>query len=354
MASSLPKQTKRDIYSLTPEDLRQALLELGESPHRYEDLFREIYRKHQTDFREMESINKRLANKLEDHFRFGHLKEIHRAQSLDGTVKFLLELEDGNLVECVVLHYRHGATLCLSTQKGCRMGCGFCASTKARFAGNLTAGEIVEQVLFVEKREGVEIENIVYMGIGEPLDNPLQVKKSLEILTEPFGRAMAPRKLTVSTCGVVPQIYALADEKWPCSLAVSLHFPDDETRSAVMPINRIYPIEELMKACRYYSETTNKRIAYEVAIIQGTNDSLEVAQAFVDLLSSMDALVNLIPINEIEETEYKQSDYDTLLRFKEYLRAHGVNATIRRSLGQDIEAACGQLRKEREEKRSAD
>ena len=244
------------------------------------------------------------------------------------------------------MQYHHGYTICVSSQIGCKMGCKFCASTGIPFSRDLEAGEIVEQLLTIEKDNNIKISNIVFMGIGEPLDNYENVMEAINILNNPKGINIGARHISISTSGIVPKIYELADRKMQCTLSVSLHSSNNKTRSSMMPVNNVYPIEELMKACKYYIEKTNKRISFEYALAKDNNDNLTDAKELVKLLHGMLAHVNLIPINKIEDGKYTKSTNENIIKFRDYLNDHGIVATIRRELGADISAACGQLRRQ--------
>ena len=244
------------------------------------------------------------------------------------------------------MQYHHGFTACVSSQIGCRMGCKFCASTGIKFERGLTAGEIVEQILAIEEDTKIRISNIVFMGIGEPLDNYDNVMKAIKIINDPKALNIGARHISISTSGIVPRIYDLANEKLQCTLSISLHSTNNKKRSEMMPINKVYPIEELMKACKYYIEKTNKRISFEYALAKSENDNLKDADELVKLLKGMLAHVNLIPINEIKDGKYTKSTNENIIKFRDYLNEKGIVATIRRELGSDIEAACGQLRKQ--------
>ena len=252
---------------------------------------------------------------------------------------------DGNAIETVLMEYHHGKTICVSSQIGCKMGCKFCASTGIKFIRNLTSGEIVEQILAVQRDEKTKISNIVFMGIGEPLDNYDNVLKAINILNNPKGLNIGARHISISTSGIVPKIYELADRDYQFTLSISLHATNDEKRSKMMPINNKYNIEELMKACKYYIKKTNKRISFEYALAKDNNDNLEDAKELVKLLKGMLCHVNLIPINKIENGQYIKSTNENIIKFRDYLNANGITATIRRELGSDIDAACGQLRR---------
>ena len=249
------------------------------------------------------------------------------------------------------MEYKYGKTICVSTQIGCKMGCKFCASTGVKFARSLEPGEIVEQLLAIERDENIRISNLVFMGIGEPLDNYDNVMKAIKLLNHPKGINMGARHISISTSGIVPNIYKLADENIQCTLSISLHSSSNEKRSSMMPINNLYNIQELMKACRYYIEKTNKRISFEYALAKDNNDSLEDAKGLVQLLKGTLCHVNLIPINKIEDGKFNKSSNESIIKFRDYLNKHGIVATIRRELGSDIDAAWGQLRRKNLEKR---
>ena len=257
----------------------------------------------------------------------------------------MFDVLDGNAIETVLMQYHHGKTICVSSQIGCKMGCKFCASTGIKFMRNLTSGEIVEQVLAVEQDIGDKISNIVFMGIGEPFDNYDNVMKAIKILNNQKGLNIGARHISISTSGIVPMIYKFADEEGQCTLSISLHATNDEKRSKMMPINNRYNIKELMEACKYYINKTNKRISFEYALAKDNNDNLEDAKELVKLLKGMLCHVNLIPINKIENGSFTKSSNENIIKFRDYLNENGIVATIRRELGSDIDAACGQLRR---------
>jgi len=293
----------------------------------------------------MANLPESLREKLKENFDLHVFKIIRKQESKDGTKKYLFDILDNNAIESVLMEYKHGKTICVSSQVGCKMGCKFCASTGVKFARSLEAGEIVEQLLAIERDENVHISNLVFMGIGEPLDNFDNVMKAIKLLNNPKGINMGARHISISTSGLVPNIYKLADENIQCTLSISLHSSSNEKRSSMMPVNNLYNIQELMKACRYYIEKTNKRISFEYALAKDNNDNLQDAQDLVKLLRGMLCHVNLIPINKIDNGKYTKSTNENIIKFRDYLNAHGIVATIRRELGSDIDAACGQLRK---------
>jgi len=293
----------------------------------------------------MTNLSEALREKLKQNFDLHVFKIIQKQVSKDGTKKYLFDVLDNNAIESVLMEYKHGKTICVSSQIGCKMGCKFCASTGVKFARSLEAGEIVEQLLAIERDENIKISNLVFMGIGEPLDNYDNVMKAINLLNHPKGINMGARHISISTSGLVPNIYKLADENRQCTLSISLHSASNEKRSQMMPVNNVYNIQELIKACKYYIEKTNRRISFEYALAKDNNDNLQDAAELVKLLKGMLCHVNLIPINKIEDGKFSKSTNENIIKFRDYLNDHGIVATIRRELGSDIDAACGQLRK---------
>ena len=339
---------KKNIKNYDLDDLKEELKLLGDKPFRAEQIFKWIYQDKVKSFDEMTNLSLDLRKKLDENYSLGLFEIVRKLESVDGTKKYLFDVQDGegNLIESVLMQYHHGYTICVSCQIGCKMGCKFCASTGIPFSRNLEAGEIVEQLLAIERDVGIKISNIVFMGIGEPLDNYDNVMKSIKILNNQKGLNIGARHISISTSGVVPKIYELADKQMQCTLSVSLHSSNNKTRSEMMPINNAYPIEELIKACKYYIAKTNKRISFEYALAKDNNDNLDDARELAKLLKGMLAHVNLIPINKIEDGKYTKSTNENIIKFRDYLNDHGIVATIRRELGSDISAACGQLRKQ--------
>lgn len=317
----------------------------GEKKYRAEQIFHWIYKENVTSFDEMTNLSEALREKLKQNFDLHIFKIIRKQESKDGTKKYLFDILDNNAIESVLMEYKYGKTICVSSQVGCKMGCKFCASTGVKFARNLEAGEIVEQLLAVERDEKTHISNLVFMGIGEPLDNYDNVMKAIKILNHPKGINMGARHISISTSGLVPNIYKLADENIQCTLSISLHSASNEKRSNMMPVNNIYNIQELIKACKYYIEKTNRRISFEYALAKDNNDNLQDAEELVKLIKGMLCHINLIPINKIEDGKFTKSTNENIIKFRDYLNEHGIVATIRRELGADIDAACGQLRK---------
>ena len=336
---------KDNIKNYNLEELQKIIENLGEKKYRAEQIFSWIYKENVTSFDEMVNLPLSLRNTLKEKFDLHIFNIITKQESKDGTKKYLFDILDGNAIETVLMEYKHGYTICVSSQVGCKMGCKFCASTGVKFARSLEAGEILEQLQAVERDTGIKISNVVFMGIGEPLDNFDNVLKAVELINSPKGMNIGARHISISTSGLVPKIYELADKNLQCTLSISLHSASNEKRSEMMPVNKVYNIEELMKACKYYIEKTNRRISFEYALAKENNDNLEDAKELVKLLHGMLCHVNLIPINKIDNGKYTKSTNENIIKFRDYLNDHGIVATIRRELGSDIDAACGQLRK---------
>ena len=332
-----------DIGSMTPEELAAWLKEQGEPAFRAKQIFHWLYRG-VTSFDEMSDLSKALRQKLAEQC-FLTVPKVARKQvsKLDGTIKYLWELSDGNCIETVLMRYKHGNTVCISCQVGCRMGCAFCASTLAGKVRDLTPAEMIAQVLFTQLDSGEPVSNIVLMGIGEPLDNFDTVMKFLTLVNHPEGLNIGMRHISLSTCGLTDKIDKLAQRGLQLTLSVSLHAPDDETRSKIMPVNRSVGVEKLMDTCRRYFQTTGRRISYEYAMIDGVNDHDWQADLIAQKLRGMPGHVNLIPLNDVAESPFKPSR--RVAAFQKRLESHGVTATVRRSLGGDIDASCGQLRR---------
>lgn len=334
-----------DIKSMTIEELNNILIELKQQKFRSIQIFDWLHVKKVESFEEMSNISKPLIQVLRESCSITTL-EIERklVSEIDGTVKYLFKLDDGELVETVLMRYKHGNSVCISTQVGCKMGCSFCASTKAGFVRNLTPSEILEQIYKVSKDTGERVSNVVLMGIGEPLDNYDNVIRFLELLSCEKGHNLSLRHVSLSTCGVVDKIKELAKLRLGLTLSISLHAPNDDIRSASMPINNRWQIDELIDVCREYAEKTGRRVSFEYALIKGVNDTPKCADELASRIKGMLCHVNLIPVNEINETDYKKSSKQDILQFQDRLIKKGINATIRRTLGTDINAACGQLR----------
>ena len=335
----------KNIKDYDLEDLKQELILIGEKGFRAEQIFKWLYKEKVKSFDEMTNLSLELREKLKNNYTICNYNILKKLESSDGTKKYLFDILDGNIIESVLMEYHYGKSVCVSSQVGCKMGCKFCASTGIPFVRNLTAGEIVEQILAIEQDTGDKISNIVFMGIGEPLDNYDNVIKAIRILNNPKGLGIGARHISVSTSGLVPRIYDLAKENIQCTLSVSLHASNNEKRSSMMPVNNRYSVEELIKACKDYIAMTNKRISFEYALAKDNNDNMQDAKELANLLKGMLCHVNLIPINKIENGKFTKSSNENIIKFRDYLNDHGIVATIRRELGSDIEAACGQLRR---------
>ncbi len=335
----------KNIKDYDLPSLKEELTNIGEKTFRAEQIFKWLYQEKVKSFDEMTNLSLDLREKLKQNYDICNFKILKKLESSDGTKKYLFDLTDGNAIETVLMEYHYGKSICVSSQVGCKMGCKFCASTGIPFIRSLTSGEIVEQILAVEQDTGDRISNVVFMGIGEPLDNYENVINAIKILNNPKGLNIGARHISVSTSGLVPRIYDLAEENIQCTLSVSLHASNDEKRSAMMPVNNAYNIETLMQACKDYIAKTNKRISFEYALAKDNNDNLDDAKQLVKLLKGMLCHVNLIPINKIENGKYIKSSNENIIKFRDYLNENGIVATIRRELGSDIDAACGQLRR---------
>lgn len=344
---------KQDIKSLNQSELAEALKAMGEPAFRTKQVFTWLH-KGCRSFDEMSNLSKTLRQKLDDAFYITVPYVVRKQESQkDGTIKYLWRLRDGNCVETVLMRYHHGNSICISSEVGCAMGCAFCASTKGGLVRRLTPSEMLDQVLFSSLDSGLEISNIVLMGIGEPLDNYDTVLRFLELINSPDGMNIGMRHISLSTCGLVDRINRLAEEKLQLTLSVSLHAPTDEVRSQLMPVNRKYNVDALLEACRAYFEKTGRRISFEYAMIRDVNDSVETAKLLAGKLSGIAAHVNLIPLNNIEESPLKPSTRKTVMEFQQELERHGIPATVRRTLGGDIDASCGQLRRKYENSKEA-
>ena len=335
----------KNIKDYDLDDLKQEFIKLKEKAFRAEQVFKWIYEAKVSSFDEMTNLSLELREKLKKNYTMCNFNIIKKQESSDGTKKYLFDVLDGNAIETVLMSYHHGYSICVSSQIGCKMGCKFCASTGINFIRNLTSGEIVEQILAVERDNNIRISNVVFMGIGEPLDNYDNVVKAIRIINNPKGINIGARHISISTSGLVPKIYQLAEENIQCTLSISLHATTNEKRSSMMPVNNRYNIEELLKACKDYIKNTNRRISFEYALAKDNNDNLEDAKRLVKLLKGMICHVNLIPINKIENGTFIKSTNENIIKFRDYLNEHGIVATIRRELGSDIDAACGQLRR---------
>lgn len=335
----------KNLLDFTLDEFSSWLKENGESAFRAKQVYSWIY-KEVWNFDDMRNLPKSLKEKLKENFKIVIPEIVEEFRSKDDdTRKLLLALEDGNLIECVIMKYKHGNTICISTQVGCRMGCKFCASTIDGRVRNLTSGEILSEIMIAQKTLGERISNIVLMGSGEPLDNYDNVIKFLKEVNAEYGLNIGQRHITISTCGLVPKIYELADEGLTITLAISLHAFSDEKRKEIMPIANKYSIKEILDACEYYIKKTNRRVTFEYALVKDVNDGNEDAKALGQLLKGMLCHVNLIPVNEIKENSFKRSSNKRIEEFAEILKSKGIEATVRREMGSDINAACGQLRR---------
>lgn len=344
---------QKSIYSLQLDELKDWLKSQGEKPFRAEQIFDWLYKKRAVSFEDMSNLSKALRDKLNEHFVLTTLDTIIQQTSSDGTIKFLFEMHDGKSIETVLMRHEYGNSVCVTTQVGCRIGCTFCASTLGGLKRNLEAGEIVAQVVKVQQaldETDERVSSIVIMGIGEPFDNYDNMLSFLKIVNHEKGLNIGARHITVSTSGIIPKIYQFADENMQINFAVSLHAPNTELRSRLMPINRAYKLPELMDAVRYYVNKTGRRISFEYGLFGGVNDQVEHAEELAKLVKGLKCHINLIPVNYVPERDYVRTPKSQIFKFERTLRDRGVNVTIRREQGHDIEAACGQLRaKERKE-----
>lgn len=336
---------KVDIKSLNYDELTEYITSIGEKKFRASQLYSWMHEKLADSYDEMTNISDKLKNTLKENTLYTCLEPVRVQESkIDGTKKYLFKLYDGNLIESVLMKYHHGNSVCISSQVGCKMGCRFCASTLNGCVRNLTPSEMLDQVYRIQKLTGERVSNIVIMGSGEPMDNYDNVVKFLELINSEKGLNISQRNITVSTCGLVPKIKQLAGLKLQITLAISLHAPNDELRRTMMPIANTYSIEQIMDACRYYLSQTARRISFEYSLVKGVNDTPECARQLIKLVHGLNCHINLIPVNPIKERDYEQSEKNSIHSFKETLEKAGVNVTIRREMGRDIDGACGQLR----------
>ncbi|APT47166.1 23S rRNA (adenine(2503)-C(2))-methyltransferase RlmN [Bacillus safensis] len=341
------------IYSFELHEMKEWLKEQGEKPFRAAQIFEWLYEKRVTSFDDMSNLSKDLREKLKNQFAITTLKTVIKQTSQDGTIKFLFELHDGYTIETVLMRHEYGNSVCVTTQVGCRIGCTFCASTLGGLKRNLEAGEIVAQVLKVQQaldETDERVSSVVIMGIGEPFDNFDEMLAFLKIINHDNGLNIGARHITVSTSGIIPKIYQFADEQMQINFAVSLHAPNTEIRSRLMPINKAYKLPKLMEAIEYYIQKTGRRVSFEYGLFGGVNDQVHHAEELADLLKGIKCHVNLIPVNYVPERDYVRTPREQIFLFEKTLKERGVNVTIRREQGHDIDAACGQLRaKERQE-----
>lgn len=337
---------KKDIKSMTLPELEEEIKSLGEAKFKAKQIYLWLHKNMVSSFEEMSNISKALREKLSECYEIYDCSIEKKLVSVyDDTVKYLFRLNDGEYIESVVMKYKYGYTICVSSQVGCKMGCTFCASTIAGFIRNLTASEILSQIHTAQKDLDIRISHIVLMGVGEPMDNYSNVLRFLKLVSDENGVNIGMRNISLSTCGVVDGIYKLLEEKLQLTLSISLHAPNDEIRSRTMPVNKKWNIDTLLKACRDYTKATSRRISFEYAMINGVNDSDECARELASRLKGMLAHVNLIPVNEVIETGYRKSKTERIEAFMSILNSQGINTTVRRTLGSDINASCGQLRR---------
>lgn len=337
---------KLDIKSMNLSELTEELVKIGEKSFRAKQIYEWTHQKLVPGYDEMRNLSKELKEKLYAKYLFTSLKVVRVQESaIDQTKKFLFGLQDGNVVESVWMKYKHGNSVCISSQVGCRMGCKFCASTLDGLLRNLTPAEMLDQIYSIQRITGERVSNIVIMGTGEPLDNYDNVLKFLHMITDENGLNISGRNITISTCGIVPGIKKLAHENLPLTLALSLHATTDEKRKVLMPIAFQYSIRELMEACSYYFDHTGRRITFEYSLVGGVNDTNEDAEELIGLAKPLHSHVNLIPVNPIKERDFVQSEAGRIQSFKHRLEKHGVTVTVRREMGRDIDGACGQLRR---------
>lgn len=335
-----------DIKSMTLRELEEWLITIGEKKFRAKQIYQWMHIKHVESFDDMTNLSMELREKLKQQASLVMLKEeLVQISKIDGTRKYLFALSDGNMIESVLMRYKHGNSVCVSSQVGCRMGCRFCASTLDGLVRNLTPSEILEQIYRISASTGERVSNVVVMGSGEPMDNYDNLIRFIELLSDENGLNISQRNITVSTCGLVPKMRELADLKLQITLALSLHASSQEKRKELMPVANSYELEEVLEACRYYFEQTGRRITFEYSLVGGVNDTKEDADRLSQLVRGMNCHINLIPVNPIKEREYVQSEHKDILNFKNKLEKNGINVTIRREMGRDIDGACGQLRK---------
>ena len=334
-----------DIRSMYMDELETWMKAEGQPAFRAKQVFQWLHEKYVASAEEMTNLPKALRTKLEETGIVTIKEELRQESASDGTVKFLYRLQDDQMIETVFMRHDYGNSVCISSQAGCRMGCKFCASTIGGLVRNLTASEMLEQIYASSRAMGERISHVVVMGTGEPLDNYENLIRFLRLLTDEKGYNLSARNITVSSCGIVPRIYDLANENLPITFALSLHAPTDEERKELMPVAHRYTLAETLDACRAYFDRTGRRVTFEYSLVKGKNDSREQAMKLAKLLAGMNCHVNLIPINPVEEREYEKSDQDSIAKFKLTLEKNHINATIRKSMGSDIDAACGQLRR---------
>ncbi|MDD6293303.1 MAG: 23S rRNA (adenine(2503)-C(2))-methyltransferase RlmN [Lachnospiraceae bacterium] len=337
---------KQDIMLYSLDELKDYLNSIGEKPFRAKQIYEWLHQKLVESFDDMTNISKNLKEKLNNDFYIQSLEMVQVLTSkIDGTQKFLFRLNDGNVIESVLMRYKHGNSVCISTQVGCRMGCRFCASTLDGLVRNLKPSEMLEEIYYIQRYSKERVSNIVLMGSGEPMDNFDNVLAFVKAISDENGLHISQRNITISSCGLAEKIKELADSNVQVTLALSLHAADDETRKQLMPIAYKYSIKEVLEACQYFFDKTGRRITFEYSLVAGVNDTKEEAAKLVHLIKGMNCHVNLIPVNPIKERDFKRSTKVNIALFKGYLEKNGINATVRREMGSDIQGACGQLRK---------
>lgn len=347
MEQEIQYSVKHDVKSLNQKELENLFVSLGEKPFRARQVYHWMHVSQAASFDEMSNISKSLREKLKECCELTVLRQkLVQRSKLDGTAKYLFELADGNMIESVRMKYKHGNSVCISSQAGCRMGCRFCASTLDGLARNLTPAEMLDQIYRIQEDIGERVSHVVVMGSGEPLDNFDNLLKFLELLSDENGLNISQRNVTVSTCGIVPNMRKLAGEKLQITLAISLHASSQEKREELMPVARKYGLDELIKACEDYFVRTGRRITFEYSLVSGVNDQPQDARQLARLIQGLNCHVNLIPVNPIKERAYVQPDGQAVLHFKQILEKHGITATVRREMGRDIDGACGQLRRQ--------
>ena len=342
----MERDGRADLKSMTLPELTEYLKDLGEKPFRARQLYQWMHVKLAASLDEMTNLSKEMREILKGTAFYASLNPVDvRISQIDGTRTYLFELEDGNVIESVLMRYKHGNSVCISSQVGCRMGCRFCASTLDGLERNLRPSEMLEQIYRIQRDTGERVSNVVVMGSGEPMDNYDNLLRFIHLLTDENGLHISQRNVTVSTCGIVPRIRQFAEEGLQVTLALSLHAPNDEVRKTLMPVANSFALKDVLDACHYYFEKTGRRLTFEYSLVKGVNDNLNEARALAELLKGQHGHVNLIPVNPIKEREFKQSDRKAIEEFKQYLEKRGINVTVRREMGRDIDGACGQLRK---------
>ena len=338
-----------DIKSMNKEELKDLMVQVGEKPFRAKQIYSWLHEHLVTSYEEMGNIPGKLKEKLKEYPITALEMVDEQISAIDGTRKYLFRLSDGNVIESVLMRYKHGNSVCISSQVGCKMGCRFCASTIGGWTRNLLPSEMLDQIYRIQSITGERVSNVVVMGTGEPMDNYDNIVRFVHLLSEEGGLNISQRNITVSTCGIVPKIYELAKEKLQITLALSLHAPNDEKRRELMPIANRYSMDEVLDACRNYFQETGRRITFEYSLVAGVNDSDEDAKELSSRIHDINCHVNLIPVNPIRERDYVQSNAHVIEAFKEKLERSGLTVTVRREMGRDIDGACGQLRRKYKE-----